>query len=393
MHLQIKFALKVYYPLPYKRLVCDYKKADINTISLAVKPFNCENAFNGKNIKSEVELFNKTLINIFNNFIPNKIKTFSHATWMNDDIKSKIKLKHKLYHRYLRHKRNNEDLAKLEHLRNEIDNLISKSKKEYYQDNNRRLNDPLTSSKTYWSIMETFFNGKEVPVIPLLLFNGALVTDFQEKANIFNSVFAKRCTLVSTVLPIEFTYKTEESIQSITFSESDVIKIIRALDVNKAHGHDNILARMIKLCTNSVAHQLTLIFPNSMAAGTFAIQRKRANIVPIHNKNDKQIVSNYRPVSLQPISSKIFEKLIFNELFKFFQDKNLLSKRQLDFCLGNSCIYQLLAITHDIVLSFDWNPTLETRGMFLDISQAFDRVWHDGLLFQLKQNSVSANLF
>ena len=65
----------------------------------------------------------------------------------------------------------------------------------------------------------------------------------------------------------------------------------------------------------------------------------------------------------------------------------------MDFCLGNSCIYQLLAITHDIVLSFDWNPTLETRGMFLDISQAFDRVWHDGLLFQLKQNSVSANLF
>ena len=130
-----------------------------------------------------------------------------------------------------------------------------------------------------------------------------------------------------------------------------------------------------------------------MAAGTFATQWKRENIVPIHNKNDKQIVSNYRPVSLQPISSKIFEKLIFNELFKFFQDKNLLSKRQLDFCLGNSCIYQLLAITHDIVLSFDWNPTLETRGMFLDISQAFDRVWHDGLLFQLKQNSVSANLF
>ena len=194
-------------------------------------------------------------------------------------------------------------------------------------------------------------------------------------------------------MSIEFTDRTVESIQSITFSESDVIKIIRDFDLNKAHGHDNILARMIKLCTNSVAHQLTLIFPNSMAAGTFAIQRKRVNIVPIHNKNDKQIVSNYRPVSLQPISSKIFEKLIFNELFKFFQDKNLLSKHQSDFCPDNSCIYQLLAITHDIVLSFDWNPTLEIRVVFLDISQAFDRFWHDGLLFQLKQNSVSGNLF
>ena len=111
---------------------------------------------------------------------------------------------------------------------------------------------------------------------------------------------------------------TKERIQSITFGESHVIKIIRALDVNKANGHDNISVRMIKLCTNSVAYPLTLTFRNSMAAGTFSTQWKRANIVPIRKKNDKIIVSNYQPVSLLTICSKIFEKLIFSELFKFF---------------------------------------------------------------------------
>ena len=135
-HHQIIFAkinLKVYYPPPYKRLVWDYKKANIDAINLAIKSFNWENAFNGKDINSQVKLFNETLLNIFSNFIPNKIKTFrdSDPPWINDDIKSKIKLKHKLYHRYLRHKRNKEDFAKVEHLRNEICNLISKSKKEY----------------------------------------------------------------------------------------------------------------------------------------------------------------------------------------------------------------------------------------------------------------------
>ena len=65
---------------------------------------------------------------------------------------------------------------------------------------------------------------------------------------------------------------TEERIQLITCSESDVVKIIRAVDVNKALDHDNISVRMIKLCTNSVAPPLTLIFQNSMAAGTFATQ-------------------------------------------------------------------------------------------------------------------------
>ena len=79
---------------------------------------------------------------------------------------------------------------------------------------------------------------------------------------------------------------TVERIRSITFRESDVIKIIRALDVNKAHGHDHISVSMIKLCTNSVAHPLTLTSQNSMAAGTFATQWKRANIAPIH-ENDK----------------------------------------------------------------------------------------------------------
>ena len=107
-----------------------------------------------------------------------------------------------------------------------------------------------------------------------MLFAGAFVADFQEKANIFSPFFAKQCTLVSnnSVLPSEFTYMTEERIQSINFSESDVIKIIRALDVNKAHDHDNISVRMTKLCTNSVIHLLTLIFQNSMAAGTFVTQ-------------------------------------------------------------------------------------------------------------------------
>ena len=89
----------------------------------------------------------------------------------------------------------------------------------------------------------------------------------------------------------------------------------------------------------------------------------------------------------------MFEKLIFSYFFKFFEDKNLLPKHQSGFRPGDSCIYQLLAITHDIFSSFDCNPTLETRGVFLDISKGFDRVWHDGLLFKLKENGVSVNLF
>ena len=95
-------------------------------------------------MNSQVELFDEILMNIFSSFIPNKIKTLrdNDPSWMNDDIKIKIKLKHKLYHRYLRHKRNNEDFAKLEYLCNKIYNLISKSKMKYYENINRKISDP-----------------------------------------------------------------------------------------------------------------------------------------------------------------------------------------------------------------------------------------------------------
>ena len=156
------------------------------------------------------------------------------------------------------------------------------------------------------------------------------------------------------------------------------------MEVKRFHGRDNISVSMIKLCTNSVDHPLTLIFQKSPAAGTFATQRKRKNIVPVHKKNDKKIVSNYRPVFLLLLCSKIFEKLIFNEPFKFFKDKFLLSKHQSGFHPGDSCIYHLFPITHDIVSSFACNPINGARCVFFGISKSFDRVWQDGLLFKLK---------
>ena len=120
------------------------------------------------------------------------------------------------------------------------------------------------------------------------------------------------------------------------------------------------------------------------------LEKSCVSVVPIHKKGDKQTLKNYRPVSLLPIYSKIFERLLYNEMFGFLLDKDLISADQSGFKPGDSCINQLLSITHNIYKSFD--DDYEVRGVFLNISKAFDKVWYDGLIFKLQENGTSGNL-
>ena len=85
------------------------------------------------------------------------------------------------------------------------------------------------------------------------------------------------------------------------------MKLLRALDINMAHGHDEISIRMLKLCDKSIITPLSILFQNCVDRRTFPDTWKKSNIVPVHKKDDKQMVDNYRPVSLLPILGKSFE--------------------------------------------------------------------------------------
>ena len=185
--------MKTFHPPPYKHLVWDYCNTYVEAINSAIESFNWGKAFNVKDIHAQVTLFHETLLSIFSNFIPSRTKTFtdSDPPWMNEDIKNKIKLKNNLYRQCMKHQTQISSLLKVEDLRIEISNLITKSKEKYYQRISAKLNDPSLSNKTYWSKLKTFYNGKKVPIVPPLFINNRFVTDFQEKANAFNSFFAR----------------------------------------------------------------------------------------------------------------------------------------------------------------------------------------------------------
>ena len=101
---------------------------------------------------------------------------------------------------------------------------------------------------------------------------------------------------------------------------------------------------------------------NCIDSGMYPCEWKTANAVPIHRKGDKQTLKNYRPVSLFSISSKIFERLIYNKMFGFFLDKGLIAANQSGFRPEDSCINQILSVTNNIYKSFD--DGYEYRGVF-----------------------------
>ena len=110
--------------------------------------------------------------------------------------------------------------------------------------------------------------------------------------------------------------------------------------------------------------------------GSSPQKRKKANVIPVFKQTkkskNKPEVKNYHPISLLSVSSKIFERLLYDSMFQFFTENSLISQNQSGFKPGDSCTNQLMSITYQIYKSFDDGH--EVRSVFLDMSKAFDKV-------------------
>ena len=216
---------------------------------------------------------------------------------------------------------------------------ILEAKKTYIFTMSKKLEDSKTAPKAYWTILNRLIYNKKIPAIPPLFVKGNLVSDFSLKANIFNDFYASICTPIQnpSVLP-PLKYRTNKKLNSFSIIEKDISLIIKALDSSKAHGYDNLSIKMIKLCEESIVIPLKIIFEESLECGVFPEIWKKANVVPVHKKEDKNLVKNYRPISLLPIFGKIFERVIYNFIFNNFISNKLFTLSQSGFLPGDSLL-------------------------------------------------------
>ena len=221
--------------------------------------------------------------------------------------------------------------------------MVEDAKRNYFLRVGKALANPDTCSKTYWSLINTVLNKAKVPLIPPILENGIFITEFTEKAQLFNDYFILQCTTIGADSEIPGDSPVNVPLRNdFIISEDRILNIIRSLNPNKAHGWDDISVRMIKLSDAALVIPLKIIFTNCLRSGLFPQVWKYANVVPVHKKNEKNLKGNYRPISLPPVFGKIFEKIIYDSLYSHLVLCELLNPNQSGFRparmenLGNS---------------------------------------------------------
>ena len=387
-----KLNLNVPSPPPYKRKVWDFSLAHTLATKSQMSNIQWEHLLANRCLDEAVKIFTDTFLFIMNSNIPNKIVTFddSDAPWVTPPLKNLLCKDRKVFSDW---KKNMipSHYARVKQHQDKTKKAIIDAKKRYFENLSKKICNPSTGQKTFWSAYKRLSNKKKNTNIPPIFDNGKYISNFKEKASIFNNYFAAQCQPfdIASILP-EYTPRTSNTLCNITFSHEHITAIIKKLDIKKANGYDGISNAMLKICPEEASIPLLIIFKKCLDLGSFPSSWKHANVQPSHKKNSKQDKSNYRPISLLCTCSKIYEKIVFDAMYSFFIENNLISPNQSGFRPGDSTINQLLAITSEIYNSFE--KRLETRAAFLDISKAFDKVWHDGLVFKLRQNGISGNL-
>ena len=282
-------------------------------------------------------------------------------------------------------------------MRNKVNNLKRHAKERFYSNIESNLTESSNNNKReFWKVIRHFVksNSSSSTIPPLITEeNGHRqihVTD-GEKADCLNKYFTSISTVpnITPDLPA-FQLKTNQTLNTFEITEEEVYDIISCLNVNKASGPKFISYRLLKSVARSISKPLTMLFNRLINEGVFLECWKFSYVIPIPKKGDVNDPSNHRPILLLNPLGKVMERIVFKHIYNHMHTNNLLYRYQSGFLPGHSTTFQLIDIYHSICNTFDNNQF--SCMVFCDISKAFDRVWHQGLIFKLKQYGISNDL-
>ena len=327
-------------------------------------------------------------------FIPyHKIKISpSDKPWITKKVKASIKKRNRLYKQYKRTRRPEHYLLYKEVSR-DVNISISSAKEDHKQKLINQLENPSTTPRQYWNIYKQMTGSKIDTTIPTLVENDRQCTSAIEKATLLAEYFASQSQTpqnTNNTAIDQLLIPDSNILTTITVTENEVLTVLRKLNIHKAMGPDGLPNHLLKLIADQITPSLTILFNLCLDNGTFPDQWKKANITPVYKKGQKELKSNYRPISLLPAISKVLERIIFNRIYAHLESNGHLTWRNSGYKKADSTINQLLYITHQIQQNLDDGD--DTGLVFLDQSRAFDRIWHEGLLAKIKSCGINGPL-
>ena len=371
-----------------------YEKGNFDAFRDELSQLDWDSILNEEeSIDTCVSNFTESLLTVASKCIPNKIITIrqNDLPWLDNNTK-KLMRKRKRLRIKANKTRSDYYWSKYKIIRNTVVSNLRNARKAYFDMICGKINSSKFGSKDWWKLTKQLTESSTTRSISIVTTDeGTVLHDDFDKANLLNEFFCRQSTIIESGknLPT-ITSDMPQVLENVIITPDDVKDVLKNLDTSKAQGPDFISPRILKEAADILTPHLCRLYNLSLNSKHFPSAWKIANVIPIHKKDDQSKVGNYRPISLLSILGKIFEKCVYKYIYNFIVSNKLLTPHQSGFTKGDSTVNQLLHLSNEFSKALDNGK--EIRVIFFDISKAFDRVWHRGLIYKLKTFGIRGNI-
>ncbi|KAL0839920.1 hypothetical protein ABMA28_016536 [Loxostege sticticalis] len=379
---------QMYEPMKKRpRTKYNFYKADFDSINLKIENYDWSGLLAGLPSEQCVDTFYNTIDNIIKQHAPlSTSRTNGFPVWFSHSLITTCKNKQRFWIKWKKFG-NQCDYEKFSRYRS----VFKKKCRECYDKYMRSVEDGITKNvKHFWTYISNRKSKSEIPATMHFLNHTSndpeticgMFSDF------FQSVFEPATSSLQQWQPPSETSDQDILLSNLYFSESEILKELKNLDPSKGAGPDGLPPQFFVATATSICKPLHIIYNKCMSEGVFPKVWKLANITPIHKNESKGDVANYRPISILSTLSKLFERLVHNQIYPILH--KTIIEEQHGFVKQRSTVTNLLIFTNMLFEKVDDGAQVDV--IYTDFKKAFDRVDHEILLNKIAFNGIRGNL-